>query len=235
MLKTLKYSASILVLSVTPSFAEFNDVGTDYSNAAVDKWSEDSINDYVKMANSFACILQNTRPDELPNATYEALISEVECGLQDEEVNGSGVSNRGTLSSSTIVNSRASATSNQEGQFWFNALTGEKYIGGITMKQSPTDLPPYGEWGLSFYLNSMEGSAEFTGGVNGTSPSKGYVDISDSGGGSVTLKTYDKYYDADDDFGYQTAKILYSDATLNSAKILGRTVNTWPGGRSRDR
>ena len=178
MLKTLKYSASILVLSVTPSFAEFNDVGTDYSNDAVEKWSEDSINDYVKMANSFACILQNTRPDELPNATYEALISEVECGLEDEEVNGSGISNRGTLSSSTIVNSRASATSNQEGQFWFNSLTGAKYIGGVTMKQSPTDLPPYGEWGLSFYLNSMEGSAEFT---SGTSPSKGYVDISDSG------------------------------------------------------
>ncbi|MDB4123296.1 hypothetical protein N9568_02850 [Planktomarina temperata] len=234
MLKTLKYSASILVLSVTPSFAEFNDVGTDYSNAAVNKWSEDSINDYVSMANAFACILQNARPDKLPNATYEALISEVECGLTDEEVNRSGVSNRGTLSSSTMVNSRASATSNQEGQFWFNSLTGAKYIGGLTMKQSPTDLPPYGEWGLSFYLNSMEGSAEFTSGVNGTSPSKGYVDISDSGGGSVTLKTYDKWYYDNDDFGYQTAKILYSDATLNSTKILGRTGETRPEG-SRDR
>ena len=230
MLKTLKYATSLLVLSVAPSLADFDDVGTDYSNDAVENWSEDSINDYVKMANSFACILQNARPDALPNATYEALISEVECGLQDEEVNLSGVSNRGTLSSSTLVNSRASATAIQEGQFWFNSQTGAKYIGGVTMKQSPTDLPPYGEWGLSFYLNSMEGSAEYTSGVNGTSPSKGYVDISDSGGGSVTLKTYDKWYYASNDFGYQTAKILYSDATLNSAKILGRTVNTWPQG-----
>ena len=238
MLKILKYSTSLLVLSVAPSLADFDDVGTDYSNAAVEKWSEDSSNDYVSMANSFACILKNARPDALPNATYEALISEVQCGLQDEVVNESGVSNRTTLSSSTLINSRASATANQEGQFWFNSQTGNKFVGGITMKKSPTDLPPYGEWGLSFYLNQMPempaGLTEFTSGVNGTSPMKGYVDISDSGGGSVTLKTYDKWAYANNDYGYQTAKILYSDATLNSAKILGRTADTWPGG-SKDR
>jgi hypothetical protein len=193
MFKTLKYSASLLVLSVAPSLADFDDVGTDYSNAAVDKWSEDSINDYVSMANSFACILKNARPDALPNATYEALISEVQCGLKDEVVNASGVSNRATLSSSTMINSRASATANQEGQFWFNSQTGQKFIGGITMKKSPTDLPPYGAWGLSFYLNQMPemppGVTEFTSGVSGTSPMKGYVDISDTAIGNTRIMT----------------------------------------------
>ena len=140
----LKSSLSIFALLATPALADFDDAGTDYSTATVDKWSEDSINDYVRMANSFACILKNARPDVLPNATYEALIGEVTCGLEDEVVNASGVSNRNTLSSSIVKNSRASATANQEGQFWFNAMGGQRFVGGITVKKSPTDLPPYG-------------------------------------------------------------------------------------------
>ena len=66
----LKSSLSIFALLATPVLADFDAACTDYSKATVDKWSEDSINDYVRMANSFACILKNSSPDVLPNATY---------------------------------------------------------------------------------------------------------------------------------------------------------------------
>ena len=224
----LKSSLSIFALLATPALADFDDAGTDYSTATVDKWSEDSINDYVRMANSFACILKNARPDVLPNATYEALIGEVTCGLEDEVVNASGVSNRNTLSSSIVKNSRASATANQEGQFWFNAMGGQRFVGGITVKKSPTDLPPYGEWGLSYYMNHTDGNAidQFT---NANSPTKGYVDIAGAGGTAVTLRTYDNFDNAANDKGYQTARIEYSDSTLASAKILGQNKGVDPG------
>lgn len=222
-MKTIsKSTLSVLVVAAIPAWAEFSDTGTEYSSAPVETWSEDSINDYVAMANSFACILKNSRPDVLPNASYEALISEVECGLVDEKINASGVSNRPTLSSSILRTSRASDTSNQEGQFWFNAQSGNKFLGGITIKKSPTTLPPYGEWGLSYYKNDLNGTTDYF--TSDTSPYKGYVDIAGAGGSAVTLRSYDKYYDDADDYGYQAARIEYSDATLASAKVLGRSV-----------
>jgi hypothetical protein len=224
----LKCTLSVLAIAASPAWAEFSDAGTDYSNAPVENWSEDSINDYVSMANSFACILKNSRPDALPNASYEALISEVECGLEDEVINASGVSNRPTLSSSILKTSRASNTSNQEGQFWFNAQSGNKFVGGITIKKSPTTLPPYGEWGLSYYKNDNNGSTDsFT---PDNSPIKGYVDIAGAGGTAVTLRSYDYFNYGASDNGYQAARIEYSDATLASAKVLGRSKGVGSGG-----
>lgn len=226
MKNTLLVSASLLALTFTSASAEYSDAGTAYSTAETNSWSEDSINDYVSMANSFACILANSRPDVLPNASYEALIGEVDCGLQDEKTNASGVSNRSTLSSAIIKNSRASNTSTQEGQVWFNAQDGKKFVAQIAMKRGPGTgagkLEPYGEWGLAFYLNNFPNNGtEFT---NNTSPSKGFVDIAEgTSSGSVVLRTFDQYRDSATDFGYQSARIEYSDGTLDSAKILGRS------------
>ncbi len=30
-----------------------------------------------------------------------------------------------------------------------------KFIGDMTIKKSPTDLPPYGEWQMTYYMNDM--------------------------------------------------------------------------------
>jgi hypothetical protein len=68
--------------------------GTDYTKAASETWTEDAMNDFLRMANSFACVTKNSRMDLLPNASYEALISEVQCGLAD--LNSTGT-NRDTL------------------------------------------------------------------------------------------------------------------------------------------
>ena len=224
----LKSTLSVLAISASPAWAEFSDAGTEYSNAPLEKWSEDSINDYVSMANSFACILQNSRPDALPKESYEALISEVECGLEEEKINASGVSNRTTLSSSIQKTSRATPTSNQEVQFWFNSSPGDKYIGGVTIKKSPTTLPPYGEWGLSYYKNDSNGTADSY--TSSDSPVKGYVDIAGAGGTAVTLRTFGYFNMGASDNGYDAAKIEYSDSTLASAKILGRSRGVHTGG-----
>ena len=119
--KTIKLGLSLFAVSASPILADYDDDGTDYSKAKTEKWSEDRTNDYVQMASSFACIISKSRPDVLFNNSYETLISEVDCGLTDEETNDSGVSNRGILSSAIMKTSRASNTSPQEGTFWFNA------------------------------------------------------------------------------------------------------------------
>ena len=179
-----------------PAFAEFNDPGTEYTKATVDKWSEDAINDFVANANSFACVISNSRPDVLPNASYEVLMSEVECGLADEVINASGLSNRDTLSKSVMKSSRASDTSNQEAEFWFNSLDEMKFIGDVVIKKGPVSSPPYGEWSLSYALNTWGPTVapagdEFTA---ANTPLKGYVDIASgtaAEGGGIIMSSYE--------------------------------------------
>ena len=177
-----------------PAFAEFSDAGTDYTKAAVDKWSDDAINDFVANANSFACVISNSRPDVLPNASSEVLMSEVECGLADEVINASGLSNKDTLSKSVMKSSRASDTSNQEAEFWFNSIDEMKFIGDVVIKSSAAEVAPYGEWSLSYALNTWGPTIAPTGDefTAANTPLKGYVDISTatSGqGGGIIMNT----------------------------------------------
>ena len=217
MTNILKFLVCALALFATPALAQsFDDVGTDYSNASIVEWSEDSLNDYVKLADAFTCILSNARIDVLPNAKYEALISEVECGSSDETVNASNVSNRTTLSSSIFRNTRASNISNQESLFWFTGQDGFKFIAGSVIKQSAASSPPYGEWGISYYLNNWieNQGEEYT---KDNTPAKGHVDIVAQANGGTLIKAYQWNQDR-----VQAARIEYSSSTLSSAKILGR-------------
>ena len=224
--KTIKLGFFILAISASPILADFDDVGTDYSKATTEKWSEDRTNDYVSMASSFACIIAKSRPDVLFNNSYESLISEVGCGLLDEETNASGISNRGTLSSAIMKTSRASNTSPQEGSFWFNAQGNSKFIGDMTIKKSPTDLPPYGEWQMTYYMNDMipDTSDTYT---QANSPTKGYVKISGLDNGNVVIESWDRA-----DFtslggkenNTSSSKIQYLDSNFESSLILGRDV-----------
>ena len=236
MTNILRYSASILLLSTMPALAQtYSDAGTAYSNATVDQWTEDRINDYVQMADSFACILSKSRPEMMPNATYEALISEVDCGLEDEVINASGVSNRTKLSSSVIKSSKASIASAQEGLFWFDAMSGNKFIGNMILTKGPAASPPYGEWSIGYYMNAMTDATSDTF-TSLTSPIRGYVDIEGQSDGSTILRTYDAVdmtslsicggagNQACTEDLTQSAKIQYFDSTLASTRVLGRTV-----------
>ena len=243
-----KLAASALALvamSGTPVFAQaYRATGTDFNKATVARWSEDSINDFVRMANSFACMINKSAPDKMSNATYETLISEVGCKLEDEVINASGVSNKDKLSSSIMKMSRASTTSVQEGQFWFNAQSGMKFAGSMNMAKDAIDLPPYGEWNISYYNNAVtEGHAgdQFT---KITTPISGYVDISAATaaeGGGVIISSYEK----NDMAGIPgtpmgladnttASKIQYYDNTMASSRILGHQVGNDDQGNAYD-
>ena len=234
--KTIKLGLSVFAISASPILADYDDVGTDYSKATTEKWSEDRTNDYVDMASSFACIIAKSRPDVLFNNSYEALISEVGCGLADEETNDSGVSNRDTLSSAILKTSRASNTSPQEGSFWFNTEENAKFIGDMTIKKSPTDLPPYGEWQMTYYMNDMipDTSDTYT---KANSPQKGYVKISGLDNGNVVIQSWDRF-DATSLGGNEdntsASKIQYLDSSFASSLILGRDVGTDDNGDAMD-
>ena len=234
--KTIKLGLSVFAISASPILADYDDVGTDYSKATTEKWSEDRTNDYVDMASSFACIIAKSRPDVLFNNSYEALISEVGCGLADEETNDSGVSNRDTLSSAILKTSRASNTSPQEGSFWFNTEENSKFIGDMTIKKSPTDLPPYGEWQMTYYMNDMipDTSDTYT---KANSPQKGYVKISGLDNGNVVIQSWDRF-DATSLGGNEdntsASKIQYLDSSFASSLILGRDVGTDDKGDAMD-
>ncbi len=79
-------------------------------------------------------MISNARPDVLPNASYEVLMSEVECGLADEVINASGISNKDTLSKSVMTTARASDTAVRRASFWFNSMDDMKFIGDVNIK-----------------------------------------------------------------------------------------------------
>jgi hypothetical protein len=234
--KTIKLGLSVFVISASPILADYDDVGTDYSKATTEKWSEDRTNDYVEMASSFACIISKSRPDVLFNNSYETLISEVDCGLTAEETNDSGVSNRSILSSAIMKTSRASNTSPQEGSFWFNAQGNAKFIGDMTIKKSPTDLPPYGEWQMTYYMNDIipDTSDTYT---QADAPQKGYVKISGLDNGNVVIESYDAANFSSvgsPELMTSSSKIQYLDTNFQSSLILGRDVGTNDNNQAED-
>ena len=225
-----KITTKSLILAVTivsAANAEYNDAGTDYSDASVDRWTEDASNEFVSMANSFACMLKNNAMGSNPNNKWEALVSEYICGLNDEL-------DQNDLSRSVNVSSRASNSTPQEGQFYFYGSGDRKFIGNIVSKRSPETFGPYGEWYVSYYLAKMGENPTMT---HSTSPMKGLVDISETSEGKISIKTVDLAdYTA---FGSQedwnlAAKIEYDDSTLASSKLLGRNWGTDYDGNAMD-
>lgn len=208
--------AVISVMAFLPSqgMTQFAGAGTDYTKAASETWTEDAMNDFLAMANSFACMSKNSRVDLLPNASYESLISEVQCGLN--ELNAQGT-NRDTLSRSVITSSRASNTSTQEGTNWFDSSGGPKFIANMQFKKDPTTFGPYGEWYIS-YLMAKGGNTNYT---TANSPAFGFVDVRPGTGSSIVITSADRSRQGGSEDLIQRSKISYSDTTLNAATLLG--------------
>mgnify|MGYP001312507680 CR=1 FL=1 len=213
MKKFIIFAISAMAFLPSQGMTQYAGAGTDYTKAASETWTEDAMNDFLGMANSFACISKNSRVDLLPNATYESLISEVQCGLSD--LNSQGT-NRDTLSRSVITSSRASNTSTQEGTNWFDSADGPKFIANMQFKKDPTTFGPYGEWYIS-YLMAKLGSTDFT---TTNSPAIGFVDIRPGTGSSIVITSADRNRQGDENL-VQRSKISYSDNTLNTATLLG--------------
>lgn len=107
--------------------ADYLDAESEYQKdlSAQESWSEDLSNMFLQMPNSFACIIANSGPDVNPTTKgWTALIDEVECGLELDDPNKSGV----TYSKAKMSSDRASNDTPQEVTAWFNALNGDRYI-----------------------------------------------------------------------------------------------------------
>jgi hypothetical protein len=149
--------------------------------------------------------------------------------------------------------SRASSTSNQEGQFWFNSIDEMKFMGNVVIENSPASLPPYGEWSLSYILDSWGYAIAPNGGefTEANTPIKGYVDISPttSDGGGIVMSSHEvndmtKLPSATQNaicggtcqnIETMVSKIQYYDAALASSRILGQISGKDHAGNDFDR
>ena len=184
MRKLISVAASFALLSLNHSLAQsFNDDGTAYSTAGVEIWTEDEANQLVEMPSSFACIIKNTRGDVLPNASWEALIDEEDCGLADADDRAATQYARGVFTST-----RADNSSPQSVTGWFESLNGFKFLADVEISAPPSDDNPAGEWTFSYYNSGEDGSV-------GPSDSLdiGFVDVAEADDGAVTITTATSY------------------------------------------
>ena len=224
----LTLSISLMSLSGMVSAQPYNASGTDYSRAlaAQEKWSEDMANEFVSMPNSFACIISNSGGDVNANAEWTALIDEAACGLAEPDPQGATV-----YSSSAMKSSRANRNSAQEVTAWFNAQGGARYIADVTIRQSASILPPFGEWYFSFYKAGTLSGGTWTTYTKDTSTDYGYVDISKSGNDVSILVATEMLMEENmgaftgviDDDTY--AKILFVDGSSDNTKFVGSSNN----------
>ena len=212
--------ATFAILASQSTAQTYAAAGTDYSAAASETWTEDAMNDFLGMANSFACISKNSRLDlsTLANASYESLIAEVQCGLAD--LNSTGT-NRDTLSRSVVVTSRASNSTPLEGTVYFDASMDAGFITNMTFKKDPTTFGPYGEWYIGYKMAQSAGTAiPFA-----NSPMFGFVDIAPGAGNSIVIQGADRSRTPGTTHDLiERSKISYSDSTLDAATLVGQYV-----------
>ena len=218
LLSLVASSLPMLANADCASNSEYCADGTDYSNAIVNTWVEDQSNEFTKMAASFACILRNTGTSVNANKTWEALISENICGLDDE-------AKPSELSRSVMKSTRTSNTADQLGEFYFYGNGERNFVGNVIAKRGPEQFAPYGEWYVSYYLAELEGQSL---GTHATSPMKGLVDITEPSPGKVSIKTVD-LYDTSAFGGSEynmLSRVEYADQTFASSQLLGRRWGT---------
>ena len=218
LLSIVASSLPMLANADCASNSEYCADGTDYSNAIVNTWVEDQSNEFTKMAASFACMLRNTGTSVNANKTWEALISENICGLDDE-------AQPSELSRSVLKSTRTSNTADQLGEFYFYGNGERNFVGNLIAKRGPEQFAPYGEWYVSYYLAQLEGSPLMT---HATSPMKGLVDITEPSPGKVSIKTVDLYDTTafgGSDYN-MLSRVEYADQTFASSQLLGRRWGT---------
>ena len=212
--------ATFAILASQSTAQTYAAAGTDYSAAASETWTEDAMNNFLRMANSFACISKNSRLDlsTLANASYESLIAEVQCGLAD--LNSTGT-NRDTLSRSVVVTSRASNSTPLEGTVYFDASMDAGFITNMTFKKDPTTFGPYGEWYIGYKMAQSAGTAiPFA-----NTPMFGFVDIAPGAGNSIVIQGADRSRTPGTTHDLiERSKISYSDSTLDAATLVGQYV-----------
>ena len=227
MRKLLLSTTIISSLAGAVAHADFAAEGTDYRNdlAAQESWTEDLSNMFLELPNSFACIIANSGSSVNANADWQALISEVDCGLSDPNDNVTAT----VYSSAAMSSSRASNDTPQEVNAWFNALGGDKYITSTILRASAETLAPYGSWYFSF-IKAFSGDDEETELTSTDTPEFGYVDISETSDGDVEIKTA-QTFSGEDAFGTfegsLRALIRFIDGSSDNTVFIGEAQDSF--------
>ena len=243
MIKSLLGTASLAALISTSAIAQTYTApaGSDYANHTTEVYTEDAMNEFLSMANSFACIQKNARGDlaALANSTWEASINEVDCGLAQANEQGAG----NGMARAVMMSSRASSTSPQETTAWFDSSGGGKFVSSMNITKSPADFAPYGAWYVSYRMakNPLNAgtNTEFSfadqpqSTASGGTPVIGMVDISNPSGTKVLIQSAERSQGGGTDHNETIqSKIEYTDSTLNSATMLGKFGGKDDGGTS---
>lgn len=237
MKKFLLTTAGASLLSVSVAWAQVPGADTDYGQAAVDVWVEDDSNDLLELPRQFACIISNTRPDVTGTGNWEALIDEVDCGLESADENYE----RGGIDYARVIinSSRASDSDPQEVVAFFEGKNMD-YIAQVDVTQSPEQFAPYGEWYFAAKLEeeiTVSGITANLGNYGGA-----FVDIGPGAtDGTVEIKTgvgFDipavaQSLIPSDALPDSVASIIrFSGETLDEAVYLGDTGSNLMAGRT---
>ena len=217
----LTMATASLLLTSTSAFAAYNDAGTAYTTQSAEEWTEDSANELITLANSFACIIKNSRGDlsQHVNGNWQAIIDEAACGLAENNSQGGK-----SLAKAILTSSRASNTSPQEVTAWFNASGNDRYIANVTITSTADDVPPFGAWYFSFFKEraGASGSSVDLTTSNLASTDNGFTKISQSG--SDILMEIAEVYTESGMVQTQEAAITIVDGNSSSVKFLGKTT-----------
>ena len=208
-MNTLKFSLATGALSLIASSAVALDCtaaansSSDYclAVASQESWTEDSANDFIQGANSFACVIANSAPGTNANRTYLALISEEACGLSNPE----DAQNSGTVyTPGYTVSSWAGTNLTQEVVTYFDSISGNQYIANVNLRKTAEAVAPFGSWYFSYYkagevvdVDAEEPEYEYYTPDEGGD--YGYVDIAESGS-DVTIVSTQYVDESSDDF-----------------------------------
>jgi hypothetical protein len=210
-MNTLKFSLATGALSLMASSAVALDCtaaansSSDYclAVASQESWTEDSANDFIQGANSFACVIANSAPGTNANRTYLALISEEACGLNEPDPDAK--SSATVYTPGYTVSSWAGEGLTQEVVTYFDSIvSGNRYIANVNLRKTSETLAPFGSWYFSYYMAGgvVDEDAEVLE-YEYYTPSEGgdygYVDIAESGS-DVTIVSTQYVDDGEDDF-----------------------------------
>jgi hypothetical protein len=221
------FSILILMFFSNSATAAYNDAGTDYSNAGVEEWTEDSANELISLANSFACIIKNSRGDraEHVNGSWQALIDEAACGLASDNSQGGK-----SIAKTMLTSSRASDSSPQEVTAWFLSSNSDRYIANVTVTSDAETLPPFGAWYFSFYrerAGASGASVDLTLGNLGTTDN-GFTNIYQSGD-DIKLDISEIYTETGMS-QTQAATFTILNGDTDTVKFLGKSTVVTGGG-----
>ncbi|MDC0499799.1 hypothetical protein OAN58_02885 [Paracoccaceae bacterium] len=237
-MNTLKFSLVTGALSLMASSAVALDCtaaansSSDYclAVASQESWTEDSANDFIQGANSFACVIANSAPGTNANRTYLALISEEACGLNEPDPDAK--SSATVYTPGYTVSSWAGEGLTQEVVTYFDSIvSGNRYIANVNLRKTAETLEPFGSWYFSYYLAGgvIDEDAEVLE-YESYTPSDGgdygYVDIAEDGSDVTIISTQfadDSGSDCGDGSTFEMAsKTKYIEGSSDNTLFIGK-------------